>query len=65
MCPHTTACVCILLCVLILLYICPYPNVYLSSYYYICVCILLGVLILLYMCPHPNYCMCVLMLTTV
>ena len=43
MCPHTT-----ILCVPILLYMCPHATLYMSSYYYICV------LMLLYTCPHTT-----------
>jgi hypothetical protein len=39
--PHTTICVLILLCVLILPYMCPHTTIYVSSYYYICVLIIL------------------------
>ena len=49
------------ICVLVLIYVCPY-TMYVSSYYYVCVLILLYVsscyyicvLILLYMCPHTT-----------
>jgi hypothetical protein len=36
MCPHAT------ICVLILLYMCPYTTIYASSYFYICVLILVN-----------------------
>ena len=59
-------CVLMLLCVLILLYMCPHTAMYVSSYYYVCphttICVLvllyvsscyfIYVLILLHTCPH-------------
>ena len=43
--------VCIL-CVRILLYMCPHTTIYVSSYYYMCPHTTVFVLILLYMCPR-------------
>ncbi len=42
------------ICVLILLYVCPHPTIYVSSYYCTCPPNTTSVLILLYMCPHTK-----------
>jgi hypothetical protein len=42
------------MCVRILLHMCPYTAIYMSSYYYTCV------LILLHMCPHTTLCVRIL-----
>jgi len=55
------------ICVLILLYMCSKPTIYVSSYHYmrphttICVLILLDVSSYCYMCPHTAICVLILL----